>query len=514
MATTPEHKVWVSRMGETDIGGSRIVSKQPHTGTLFKGHNNRSWAPSMTEDLKFKINVAKFNTGTPGSLTLQNQTVPTKRLKPQALTFQHGDTALLVNHKNHGMYSTSNNVTISGAVSGASTTLTTAMSSDATSLTLTDATDFDDTSGKFSNDASSQWFIKINDEIMKYTVISGTSVSSVTRAQNSTSAVSHPAGSTVELYMIHKVPLTEVNKTHEAIANINMDSYTVVLTTSPTITGGSTNATNGGDSILATENVMMDALNPSISVMEVAETGAKASVRPMTSTSPSGTQTSFTPATTGQAIDLNANIEFDTPYMIASEINESNENGGAKSFNLDITMTSDHSDVSPVIDTGRMSAISIGNRLNSISQESDVYPTDLYDPSTDPVGDDNSAVYITRKVTLENPATAIKVFFAGHRHASSEIELYHKILRSDDASEFDDLGYEAFNSDGSPDEAVKASTTKDNFTEYLYTAGVNDDGVGTPLDEFIAFQIKIVLKGTNSAEPPRIKDLRAIALAV
>ena len=46
------------------------------------------------------------------------------------------------------------------------------------------------------------------------------------------------------------------------------------------------------------------------------------------------------------------------------------------------------------------------------------------------------------------------------------------------------------------------------------TAGVADDGSGTPLDEFISFQIKVVLKGTNSAEPPRIKELRAIALAI
>ena len=46
----------------------------------------------------------------------------------------------------------------------------------------------------------------------------------------------------------------------------------------------------------------------------------------------------------------------------------------------------------------------------------------------------------------------------------------------------------------------------------MYTAGVTDDGLGTPLEEFIAFQIKIVMQGTNSAEPPRIKELRTLAL--
>ena len=34
------------------------------------------------------------------------------------------------------------------------------------------------------------------------------------------------------------------------------------------------------------------------------------------------------------------------------------------------------------------------------------------------------------------------------------------------------------------------------------------------LNSFISFAIKIVMKGTNSAEPPLIKDLRAIALAL
>ena len=48
----------------------------------------------------------------------------------------------------------------------------------------------------------------------------------------------------------------------------------------------------------------------------------------------------------------------------------------------------------------------------------------------------------------------------------------------------------------------------------IATEGVphTDDGLGNPLDEFISFQIKIVMQGTNSAEPPRIKELRALAL--
>ena len=95
---------------------------------------------------------------------------------------------------------------------------------------------------------------------------------------------------------------------------------------------------------------------------------------------------------------------------------------------------------------------------------------------------------------------------------TSEFKVLYKLLRTDDASDFDDLGYTNFNTDGSPDEIVPASADESDFREYVYTAGVTDDGIGNPLDEFISFQIKIVMQGTNSAEPPRIKEFRTLAL--
>ena len=48
--------------------------------------------------------------------------------------------------------------------------------------------------------------------------------------------------------------------------------------------------------------------------------------------------------------------------------------------------------------------------------------------------------------------------------------------------------------------------------DHEYTAGVSDDGIGNPLQEFISFQIKIIMQGTNCAEPPRLRALRCLAL--
>ena len=46
----------------------------------------------------------------------------------------------------------------------------------------------------------------------------------------------------------------------------------------------------------------------------------------------------------------------------------------------------------------------------------------------------------------------------------------------------------------------KPSLGLEQFNEYEFTAGVTDDGIGTPLEEFIAFQIKILMRATNSAK--------------
>ena len=97
--------------------------------------------------------------------------------------------------------------------------------------------------------------------------------------------------------------------------------------------------------------------------------------------------------------------------------------------------------------------------------------------------------------------------------------MLYKTLRVDDEFDFDEIGYKFFNDDGTvagsggPDVTVNPSISLNQFNEYEYTAGVTDDGIGTALDEFIAFQIKIVLRTTNSTRPPRVKQLRVLALA-
>ena len=94
---------------------------------------------------------------------------------------------------------------------------------------------------------------KIDNEIIRGT-LSGTTFTSNARGHDSTTAAAHTNGATIELYQLSETPLTEINKTHTAIANIDLNSYTVTLTTAPTISGASTIVEVGGTSVYVSEN--------------------------------------------------------------------------------------------------------------------------------------------------------------------------------------------------------------------------------------------------------------------
>ena len=123
--------------------------------------------------------------------------------------------------------------------------------------------------------------------------------------------------------------------------------------------------------------------------------------------------------------------------------------------------------------------------------------------STEPEGDNNAMVYVTRKVNLKTPATSLKVIADNFRPPSTDLKFMYKLIKADETTPLDDIGFEYFNTDGSPDKAIE--TDQRNFKEYEYTA---DD-----LPEFTGFVVKIVGQGQNSCVVPRVSALRCMALA-
>jgi len=79
---------------------------------------------------------------------------------------------------------------------------------------------------------------------------------------------------------------------------------------------------------------------------------------------------------------------------------------------------------------------------------------------------------------------------------------YRNLIDNNDDG-FGDVVIDPSFNDGKSDSFVSAST-RDQYKEYQYTAD--------NLPEFSGYTIKIVMSGTNQAEPPRIRELRTIAV--
>jgi hypothetical protein len=232
------------------------------------------------------------------------------------------------------------------------------------------------------------------------------------------------------------------------------------------------------------------------------------SVRRTGTNSPESTalDTTYTMRSTNDFITLNDNNYFERPSIIASSINEQEEVTGGptnKSFECRLQFNSSNQNLSPVIDVGTIGALGIMNRINDIDISTDL-PTGMpYIDSTEPDGDNNAMVYITRKVNLKNPATSLKVIADNFRPPESDLKFMFKILKNDETTPIDDLGFEYFNTTGGPDVVTEQDAR--NFKEYEYTA----EG----LPEFTGFVVKIVGQSSNTSIIPLVTALRCIALA-
>ena len=85
---------------------------------MFKSQNATTWDAEQNEDVKFKLNWCSFSTNDVGSIFLVNDAMPVKTLGTNPISTTASSAVITIHHPNHGMHSTSANVTIAGVPSG------------------------------------------------------------------------------------------------------------------------------------------------------------------------------------------------------------------------------------------------------------------------------------------------------------------------------------------------------------------------------------------------------------
>jgi hypothetical protein len=472
------------------------------------------------------------------------QSLTTSITRVSAPTNQYSGNYARIEHFNHGMYSPNNKLTISNVQSSISpVSLVSPINSSSVSIGVGDTSSFATFEGAPVS-SNNPGYVLIENEIIKYTSVGsgtlGASPGTLTRGQDSTIAIDHLIGSQVYKYELNGVSLRRINTTHDiSDLNIGIDGYYIEIDRSSatgtdrssdnSLSGYSqlsfaNNSTIGASNVLATENIQYDSIKPVYNIMNPGSfTSTTAFIRTISGTSINGTEASFQDMGY-EPIQLNKLNKLSSTRIVCSKVNETTYLTNLprnKSFTTGITLSTTNKNLSPIIYSDTAFTEFWSNNLNQ--------------PITDYINDNrvnsytedpNCAVYVSNEVRLAQQASSLKVIFSAYRHFSADIRVLYSLIRPDSSEisqsfelfpGYDNLtidsnqdGYpdilDPSKNSGNPDTFVPASND-DEFLEYQFTHYPAYD-----LDLFSGYRIKIIISGTDQAHPPRIKELRTIAI--
>ena len=207
-------------------------------------------------------------------------------------------------------------------------------------------------------------------------------------------------------------------------------------------------------------------------------------------------------------------------YVFASKkyIIDGNTNQIKSNFYFDTTLSSPL-DVSPILDTQRVSGLYIQNLVRTVS---DVYKDPIETLATiRGVTGSNFALarYLSKKINLQQgfESTNVDVYFSARKPKNSDIRVYLKSQIPTDNTSFDNLPYEAMTLDSSYQKKSDAyvSVGEDDYVDLHFARGATATNYSSGItgqSEFKSFQVKVVIYGdpTNSVTPA-VKELKVIA---
>lgn len=113
LANTQEYEAYIAQMGERVINSTATVAVQPHTGVFFTSSNGSTWSPQQTQDMKFRLVRANFNTSEQFMYFKPSAGAQGRFLSNNPVTSAAGSSTLTLNIPFHGSKA-GDNITLSG----------------------------------------------------------------------------------------------------------------------------------------------------------------------------------------------------------------------------------------------------------------------------------------------------------------------------------------------------------------------------------------------------------------
>jgi hypothetical protein len=488
------YKVWISQVGDQMPGTARTISEQPYLGSLFKSQNASTWTADQTQDLKFTIYRCQFATGVNSNVEYENDALSQVTLGVNPFETRAGVAKVRVWQQNHGIPSGSY-VTISGvtanvngiAFAGFNTTHTISdVDLDSYCITLgTNAT-----SSGYSGGSTVKATRHIQYDAVQPLVqlqsfsetpisfgIQGTSGKSV----DSTTQVAYVQDGTysgvlaneTNYFATPKMIASEINEADSSFGlsgdksvkfNIVMSSSNDAL--SPIIDTHRTSLIAIGNKVNNPSETNLNVANLDYSVILSNATGVTVSGSTITTATQ---QDAFKTATVGKYLTI----------------------AGASSGTSTKLITAVAADGT---------SITFDSAVTAITGNATLTQRERFTAENAPSESSTYSKYVTKRVNLADHSNYLRVKFAANLPADASIEVWYKTNIVGSTVPFGNAPYSQMTID-SP--LANSSNQEDQFYDASYS-----------LDDLVAFdavQIKIVMKSSNTAQVPRIKDLRVLA---
>ena len=485
---------------------------------------------SNVQGSQFTVNrkLVKYTNGntTPKSL-ITNSNVESSTVNGELYT---GD-VFEVTQYNHAHHGINNKVLVKNVKPDTLKVQTTStIASDSTEVEIADSTPFTSFNGITTTTGSAL----IGSEIVTYSIPAGVSGKlNIVRGQFNTTPLSHDAGSDIQTYESGGISLAGINTSFDITTfDDGIDNYYLKVD----VAGLDANRTGdklicfsnekafGGKNVQISQNHQFSTINPQLNVITPGKsTNVNTNIRTVSGTSSGGNEVSFIDQGF-EPVTLNKTAFLSSPRIVASVTNEAERLTTLprnKSLTLNVNMSSTDSNLSPVLDAKNATFILGRNKINN-PVGVDNYATD--ERPNGLRGDPHGSVFISKLVTLKNPATSLKVLVAASRQPEADFRVYYRLFSFDSSgvsqtyrpfpgyknmldTSGDGFGNQIIDiamNDGRPDAFVAANSIGE-FSEYQFSVD--------ELEEFNGFKIKIVMSSTNESVPIRLKDFRAIALA-
>ncbi len=499
---SPDTKVYISKLGEKLLNQpDTYLESPPLPYTMFRSLNGETWNAEQFTTMKINIYRAVFDmSGT--SLRFKNHNKFKTIADNNPIEVEVGSNKVRVYAKNHGLRvndkivldfsdNTYYEVEFTSGIPQIGQEIITASASGIVKDIIVDAI-----SGKYS--------ISIDESIGEFLVgntytctpknyeYRDSHVMSEIGTSNNPVTMNAAAGTITKvnnanlISSISGAPISLFAKQHTVKAIDSMDTFIIEVAGTYSISG------NFGGS-----NVIVHGTNIKYDMLNIAGQYLSYNAEDVWTVTPTEMNNS-----TGKMINIFplSDNYLDAPSVLRSSVSNSLD------LNINIKLTSPY--ISPVFNTDSFSVTTVSNRIEYLSTDTYSIAPNASGRSLDetsPQSGDESFKSISSKVLLENPASDMRIIFDVLKNASSDFDVYVKLITPQDNVSEDLINWIKL------DKYDKTASNNTELSEYDLQLSEHctlwDENV-----EYISYRVKLVGRSSNSCRPVIFQNLRAIAI--